>query len=161
MKLSIKDICEAAIVASLYIILTILFPIKLFGIEFRISEAIVLLCFYNKKYIFPLVVACCISNFFLWGIIDVIVGGTASFLALTLMSKCKNIYIGSLMTVIFSTFIAVELTILMGFSFQLLVYNLFTCAISQFVTASVIGVILFKILEKNRFFMEMIGNERN
>ena len=71
---NIKDLVLYASVAAIYIVLTMLLGGLSFGpIQFRIAEALVLLCFFNKKYFYPLTLACLISNFMSpFGIYDVI-----------------------------------------------------------------------------------------
>lgn len=88
-NISIKELCICAAVAAIYVVLTWAFmPLNNAGIPIRVSEALVLICFYNKKYIIPLTIACAIGNIMsALGIVDVVFGSLASLCALYLMSK--------------------------------------------------------------------------
>ena len=53
MKLKIKDITRLAIVAALYVALTyVSYPFAYGYMQFRISEILVLLCFFRKDYFY-------------------------------------------------------------------------------------------------------------
>ncbi len=164
--LNVKELCICAAVAAIYVILTwALMPLNNIGIPLRISEALVLICFYNKKYILPLTIACAIGNVMsALGYIDVIFGSLASLAALTLMSKCKNIYLGALMPVIFSVVIVIQIGVLWTDSDGFIA----TCVavapsivLGQIVTTMLIGIPLFKLLEKNKAFMKLIDANQN
>lgn len=166
-NLSIKDMCVCAAVAAIYVVLTwVLIPYNNSGVfPFRISEALVLICFYNKKYIGPLTIACAIGNILSsLGFIDVVFGSLASLCALFLMSKCKNIFIAALMPVIFSVVIVIEIAVLWtepeGFWATCVVWAPSIIG-GQFVTTFIMGIPLFKLLEKNCKFMELIDANQN
>ena len=88
-----KQISKYGLVMALYIVLSLAVPELGFGpIQFRVSEILTLLAFIDKGYVLPLTLACAIVN--IWspfGVVDVIFGSLASFLALTSMTKVKNI----------------------------------------------------------------------
>ena len=102
-----KVLVRQAMIAAIYAVLTWMIPSLSYGpIQFRISEVMTLLAFFNPEYIVGLTVGCAISNLLSsLGMIDVVVGTLASFLALTAMSKIKNIWIASLMPAGFSILI--------------------------------------------------------
>ena len=64
-KEQIISITKIAIVAALYIVLTVLiYPLSFNEIQVRFSEVLLLLCFFDKKYGIGIVVGCAVSNLF-------------------------------------------------------------------------------------------------
>ena len=75
-KLTIRDMADIAIVAAIYVVLTITPPLNAISYgayQFRISEMMNFLALYNPKYIIGVTLGCMIANFFSFGIIDVAV----------------------------------------------------------------------------------------
>ena len=64
MNNKIKDIVRLAIVAAMYVLFTVVNPFSYNAIQFRISEILMLLCFFRKDYTIALIIGCFISNFF-------------------------------------------------------------------------------------------------
>lgn len=155
--MSAKKIVRISVVAALYVVLTYFLPALAYGpIQFRLSEVMTLLAFIDPFYILPLTLGCAIANLGSpFGIIDVIVGSFASFLALYSMSKTKNIYIASLYPTLFCFLIGLEILFLSNepINFFLVTGQIM---ISQFVVVSIIGISLFKIIEKNEYVMNML-----
>ena len=155
--MSAKRLVRASVIAALYVVLTYSLPALAYGpIQFRLSEVMTLLAFIDPFYILPLTLGCAIANIGSpFGIIDVIVGSIASFLALYSMSKTKNIYIASLFPTLFSFMIGLEILFLSNepINFFLITGQIM---ISQFVVVSILGVILFKGLEKNEYMINML-----
>lgn len=157
MKSSTKNLLRQALVAAVYFIMT--FTIKEFAfgqVQFRYSEILTLLAFYNPIYIPALTVGCFLVNTFSpFGIADMIVGTFHTFISCYMMSKIKNIYIASTMPALFSFIIGLEIAFLSG-TFE----NFFitTCKImlSEFIAVSILGIIVFKVLEKNKTFYSNI-----
>ena len=87
-KLTVRDMADIAIVAAIFVVLTITPPINVlsFGAyQFRISEMLNFLAFYNPKYIFGVTIGCMIANLFSsFGLIDVFVGGGSTLVFLSL-----------------------------------------------------------------------------
>lgn len=78
-RFSVADIARIALVAAIYVVLTVTPPLNnlAYGpIQFRLSEILNFLPFYNKKYIWGVTLGCFISNFFSSNvaIVDVVVG---------------------------------------------------------------------------------------
>lgn len=148
---------RSAIIAALYVVLTLVVPMPQYGpIQFRFSEILVLLVFYNKKYIPGLVLGCAIANMFspmAW--FDVIFGTLSSYIAFRLMTKTDNLFIASLFPVLLVSVPALGTYFILD-STGAFITMLFSFMASEFVMVSVIGVILFKILENNKAFMKNI-----
>lgn len=152
-----KLFIRMALVASIYIVLTIMVaPISYQGIQFRISEVLLILVFYDKLYIIPLVMGCLIANIFSpLGFIDLLFGSTASFVSLLLMYKFRNKkFIASLFPAFINgILVGIELTIV--FETPILL-NMLTVFLGEFLVVSIFGMVLFKYLNKNKKFIELI-----
>ena len=80
-KQTVRDLTHIAIVAALYVVLTIVPPFNLISYgpyQFRIAEMFNLLGFYNRKYIIAVTLGCVIANFFSFNMIDVVVGSLST-----------------------------------------------------------------------------------
>ncbi|MCT4634562.1 MAG: QueT transporter family protein [Firmicutes bacterium] len=154
--MSTKNLAKVAIVAALYVVLTVgLAPLSYGNIQFRVSEVLTLFAFINPMYIPGLVIGCIISNLFSpLGIIDVVVGSFATFISLYCMTKTKNIFVASLFPVIFNgIFVGLELYYL--FSLPLLL-TMAQVAIGEFVVVSLCGVAMFKVMMSNTALMNTL-----
>ena len=160
MKNNIRDLVVKASVAAIYIVLTLIFASFSFGpIQFRIAEALVLLCFFNKKYFWPLTIACFISNLMSpFGLYDVIFGTTATILSLIFIAKSKNIVVASLYPVLFNgVIVAAEISLMNSvFELEVFLFNLLTIAIGEFACVTILGVLLFSFLKKNKEFVKLL-----
>ena len=98
MKIDTKTIAFNAIIAAVYAALTILLaPISYGSIQMRISEIMVFLAFYNKKYIPGLVLGCLIANIpSPLGLWDICFGTFATLVAVIAINKLPNRYLGAL-----------------------------------------------------------------
>ena len=162
-KLTARDMVQIAIVAAIYIALTIIPPFNVisFGAyQFRISEMMNFMAFYNRKYIIGVTIGCMIANLFspLW--IDVFVGGGSTLVFLTLgvvlFSKVKPGYLLNgwlrkdffLFSILFSismVTIAIELNIVTGAPFLL---TWFTTAIGECASLLVGAILIDKISKR-------------
>ena len=159
-KNNTKDIIKIAIVAAIYAVMTVaISPLSYGPIQLRFSEILVLLCFYNRKYCVSMTVGCFIANIFSpMALLDVPFGTLATILAVLFLSRGKNLFVGSLWATIFNgIIIGTELYI--AFKEPILI-SMGTVAVGEFIVVSIIGVLVFKAVEKNKHFMKLIGNER-
>ncbi len=155
-NLSVSRLVKLGIVAAIYVALTLALSSLSYGnIQFRIAEALMLLCFYKKDYGISLIVGCLIANIFspmfLW---DMTFGTLATILAVICMIHSPNIYIASIFPVIFNGIIVgLELHFLYDLPFVL---SAIEVAVGEFVCVCIVGIIIFKLLEKNKKFMKML-----
>jgi uncharacterized membrane protein len=147
-----KFITETAIVAALYVALTLAFMGISYGaIQFRVAEILVLLVFVDKKYFLGLVLGCAISNAFSpLGMIDVVVGTLATVAALLHIifvrkyfgDNNKSLVIASLGPVLANgMFVGIELTVL--FKELPFIVNAAYVALGEFVVVTIAGVLIF------------------
>lgn len=148
---------RSAVIAALYAVLTLIVPIPQYGpIQFRFSEILVLLAFFDRRYIPGLVLGCAIANLFspmAW--FDVIFGSLSSYIAFRLMQRTDNLFIASLFPVLLVSVPALGFYFILDNSGAFLA-TLFSFMASEFVMVSIIGVIIFKILEQNAGFMKFL-----
>lgn len=83
-KWSIGAISKMGMVTALYVAVTIFLSVMSFGvIQIRLSEGFNFLAIYNKRYILSITLGVMIANIASpLGIVDVIIGGSATFLTL-------------------------------------------------------------------------------
>lgn len=151
-KNNINFIVKSAIVAAMYVALTFAFQFMSYNaIQFRISEVLVLLVFFDKKYFWGLVVGCFITaSIGPLGIYDIGFGVSATIIGLlgiigtrkVFGENIKSIILASLCPVIANAvLVGIELTILFK---ELPFYlNAIYVAIGEFVVISIVGVIIF------------------
>ena len=155
-NLSTKRLAKLAVVSAIYVALTLSLSFMAYGnIQFRIAEALMLLCFYKKDYGISLILGCLIVNLFSpMGLVDVVFGTLATVVAVALIYISPNIYVASLMPVV-SNAIIVGAEIWWAFDMPFAI-SAIEVAAGEFVCVSILGVLLFKVLEKNSRFMRMI-----
>ena len=158
MNSKIKDICRLSLIASMYVILTVVNPFSYDAIQFRISEILMLLCFYRKDYSIALIIGCFISNLFSpLMFYDILFGTLATAISCVFMMYSKNIFIAILYPIIFnSILVGLELYIALDVSF---IINAFYVFIGEAVVM-IVGSIIFSKLQKSQKFMELICSEK-
>lgn len=152
----IKNLSMNAMIAAVYVAATLMIqPLAYRELQFRLSEVIVLLAFYNKKLIPGLIAGCFIANIpSPLGIIDVVVGTFSTIMVCFAMNKSSNIYIAALLgSIITGIIIGGELSIVYSIPF---IINAIYVFIGE-VAVLFIGTIIFKKLEKNIKFMEYVN----
>jgi len=161
--MKIKDITRLAIVATIYVVFTlIIHPLSFDYIQFRFSEILVLLCFYRKDYVYSLVVGCLIANMFSpLAVYDMIFGTMATLISVILISKSKNLLVATLYPVLFNGIIVGSMLYFVLDLPVSMFASIGYVALGEFVVVSIVGFILFKILEKNRMFIEVIKANQN
>ena len=153
----IRKIAATGVIAAVYVVLTIsLSSLSYGGIQFRIAEALMLLCFYKKEYCYALTVGCLISNMFSPMPMDMAVGTAATAIAAFFMyligKKSENF---RLLKMIIASFMP-ELNVAFG---EPLVISMLQVALGEFVCVTVLGVIIFRLLEKNKQFFKLIAGK--
>ena len=159
-KQTVRDLTHIAIVAALYVVLTVVPPFNLISYgpyQFRIAEMFNLLGFYNRKYIIAVTLGCVIANFFSFGLLDVFVGGGSTLVFLSLgvwlFAKYSKDYLFNglirkdhfFFSILFSVSmftIAAELNIVAQLPFFL---TWFTTGIGEFASLIIGAIIIGKI----------------
>ncbi|UZN00788.1 QueT transporter family protein [Lysinibacillus sp. MHQ-1] len=89
-RMSVSELTKTALVAALYVAVTVLLSVISFGaVQLRLSEMFNYLALYNKRYVYAVTLGVILANFMspTW-IVDVPIGGIATFLVLVL---CRSI----------------------------------------------------------------------
>lgn len=159
-KLTVRDMAQIALVAAIYVALTITPPLNAISYgayQFRISEMMNFTAFYNKKYIIGVTLGCMIANFFSFGILDVFVGGGSTLVFLSLgvylFGKYKKDFLFNglirkdhfYFTILFSismVTIAAELYFVAGAPFWL---TWFTTGVGEFASLIVGSIIIGRV----------------
>lgn len=150
------DLIEISVIAALYVVLTIVVqPISFGEIQFRLSEVLMLLVFYNRKYSVSMILGCLIANlwspYLLW---DMIFGTLATALSCLFMVKSKSLIVASIWPTIFNALIVgAEIAILSDISY---LFCILTVGFGELVVVTVFGTIVFKTLMQNPDIKELI-----
>ena len=150
------DLIEISVIAALYVVLTIVVqPISFGEIQFRLSEVLMLLVFYNRKYSVSMILGCLIANlwspYLLW---DMIFGTLATALSCLFMVKSKSLIVASIWPTIFNALIVgAEIAILSDISY---LFCILTVGFGELVVVSDFGTIVFKTLMQNPDIKELI-----
>ena len=159
-KITTKDIVSNALIAALYVVLTLItYPISYLGIQFRFAEILVLLCFWRKDYSIGLVIGCAIANLASSiGLVDVGFGTFATLIACVGIMFSKWLAIACLFPIISNAFIVgFELYQFLGLPFWLSVGEV---ALGETVVM-IVGYVLFMILKRRKTFFDNIRANQN
>ena len=165
MKTNVKTIAVVGIIAAAYAAMTVALGSLAYGnIQFRVAEALMLLCFYRKEYCAALTIGCFIANLFSPMALDMLFGTLATAVAAVPMycigrnaqsGRLAKMLIASLMPVISNALIVgAELKLSFGLPFWLSAGEV---ALGELVCVTGLGVFLFTIMEKNRYFMRAVA----
>ena len=154
---TLREIIKIALVAAIYVALTlVLYPLSYGAIQFRLSEFLMILICYNPLYSISLIIGCLLANIASpMGALDVIFGTLATALScIPMIFLRKNKYLASLMpSIVNAIVIGLELQYAYAVPFYLGAIEVF---IGEFVVVSLVGVPVFKALEKNEKVVELL-----
>lgn len=152
-----KNMVLMALVAALYVVLTLMFqPVSYGIIQFRISEVLTILAFFNPIYIIAVTLGVIISNLFSpLGMYDMILGPMHTLISIYFIWKIRNIWVASLMPALFSFIIAIIIALSAG-TFEGFLINYAYIAASEFVIVTLIAVPLALFLIKSGFYKKLI-----
>ena len=161
---SSRRITRIGITAAVYVVVTLMCSSFAYqSVQFRVSEALMLLCFYNKDYIISVSIGCLISNIFSTiGVVDTFVGTTATVIAGALIyffrkedSTSRLVLCSFIPVVINALFVGTEITLLSHEPLSFLSVAL-SVALGEFVCVTVLGTLMIKAFEKNPSIMKSI-----
>lgn len=155
MKLNVRNMAKIGITAALYAVATVaIAPLSYGALQLRISEVMTLLAFIDPVYIPGLVLGCAISNLFSpMGMVDVVVGTTATLISTVLMHKTKNLFLATLWPTINCVFVGAELYYVLHLPFW--ASTLYIC-LGEFLVVTCLGYPLFRIIEKRTDLMRIL-----
>jgi uncharacterized membrane protein len=158
-----------AMIATIYIVLTLVPPLNtlsFLAIQFRVSEALLVLIWFRKDYVIGLVIGTFIANFFgpLGGgfsFLDAVFGSLVSFLALQLMNRVKPRWIGLLAPIVFNAmylavFLPFALSIEPSAMISFAMATGLSVAIGEAAVLVLIGLPLVFVIEKQPRLLHLI-----
>ncbi|AYE32984.1 MAG: QueT transporter family protein [Clostridium septicum] len=151
-----KRLVKTAIIAALYAILTIILaPISYGPIQFRLSEVMVLLAFFDPFYIGGLTLGCLLSNILGgYGVMDIVFGTIATFMSVSSISLTAkflkqnkfSLLIASLWPTLFNgVIIGWMLNFVLGVPIFI---TMLQVAIGEFVVVTILGVSIAIIIKR-------------
>ena len=156
---TIKTITVNAVIAALYAILTIVCaPFSYGPIQFRISEILVLLCFWNKKYSIGLILGCFLANLNSPTMtLDILFGTAATAIACVGIMFSKHLAIAILFPIVVNAFVVGWELTYFGEPFW------FSCGYIALGEAVVLvaGYIIFFLQRKKEWFYKLIDANQN
>jgi uncharacterized membrane protein len=150
-----RMLVEAAIVAALYVVLTLVSkPLTIGFVEVRFSEVLTVLPFFMPSTVWGLFAGCFIANIFNGSIVDVVIGSLATLIGAYLTSKIKIKWLCPLPTVLSNTVLIpfVIMTYANEWSFSAYALAAGGVFASEVVSVYVLGLILLIVLEKRKIF---------
>ncbi|WP_194190143.1 QueT transporter family protein [Clostridium chrysemydis] len=156
MNKRVNILVKLALVAALYVVLTIaIAPISYGPIQVRFSEVLILLAFYDKRYVYSLTIGCIIANLLSpLGIVDVVVGSLGTYISAVAISKTKSLLLATFWPTIFCLPVVLLLHLIVGLPFFI---YLFGFMVGEFISVTLIGYPLAKILSNKEIFMKKIA----
>lgn len=154
-NLTLKNLLVNGLIGATYAALTILiFPLAYGPVQMRISEVMVFLAFYNKKFIPGLTLGCLLANIpSTLGMMDMVFGTLSTLIVTIFMYKIQNRYLAALVGgVVTGLIIGWELSIAFGIPFLI---NAFYVFVGE-VIILVVGAFVFGIIEKNPAIIKLI-----
>ncbi len=161
-------VAVGAVIAALYVALTYaqeaIFPNSTsMAVQFRLSEALTMLCVFTPSAIPGLTIGCLLANVVSMGAlpIDMIMGTFATFLATVCMYKLRNVclrglpVLSALMPAIFNGIIIgleIEIFFIEGpFNFVSFLTQAGLVALGEFVVLFTVGLLLAKTIKNKNF----------
>ena len=146
---------HAAMIASIYVILTMMFQAISFGeIQVRIAEALTILPVFTPAAIPGLFIGCIIGNIFGGSLLpDIIFGSLATLIGacFTYLLRKQNKYLAPLPPIISNTiFVPLILRYAYGLNLPIL-FLMLTVGIGEVISCGVLGMILYASLAKYRY----------
>lgn len=154
-KEQIISITKIAIVAALYIVLTVLiYPLSFNEIQVRFSEVLLLLCFFDKKYGIGIVVGCAVSNLFSPIPLDVLFGTVQTIVAVVLIGYLRPLILSLILTILSMVIVGLEIAVISSFD----MWWLITIQVMAREAIVLLGIVypLSFLLKRSKSFMKII-----
>lgn len=157
-RISVSELTKTALVAALYVAVTVLLSVISFGaVQLRLSEMFNYLALYNKRYVVAVTIGVILANFMspTW-ILDVPIGGIATFLVLILCRSITNHMTNDIVKMVVTALIfalsmftvAGQLTILYNLPFWA---TWFTVGVGELLSMTVGGLTIYLLNKKIDF----------
>lgn len=152
MNKKVLYITHAAVIAALYVVLTMLansLGLASYAVQIRFSEALTILPFFTPAAIPGLFVGCLLSNILAGGaILDIIFGSVATLIgAIFTRMLRRNKWLAPLPPIIANAII-VPPVLLFAYNIQPLWFSFVTVTAGEIISCGVLGMLLLLTLEK-------------
>lgn len=150
MKKNINTLAANSIICAVYVLLTLVNPLGYGAVQFRYSEIIAVLPFFNRRYIPGVVLGVLLANLFSpLGIIDVFVGVLICAISYSISYYIKNKYVNALIySILCAVFVPLELYYVVKAPIIITSLGIFAGQI----VVTILGVIIFDLLYKRTNF---------
>ena len=150
----VQFIVEAAAIAAIYVVLTVVFSAITFGeVQLRFSEALTILPYFTPAAIPGLFVGCIVGNILGGAILpDIIFGSIATLIGafFTYQLRNKNRFLAPLPPIIANTVI-VPFVLRYGYGVELPIpFMMLTVGVGEVVGCGVLGLVLYTALNRYR-----------
>ena len=161
MKMTTRKIALCGVTAGLYAAITLLTSSFAYGpVQFRVAEALAVLCCFEPSMVIGVTLGCFIANIFSTvSALDMVVGTLATLLACLCMVRCRKAWLAVLPNVIFNAVIIGVL--IAGTSAPDAFWRMFLIsglqvAFGELAVMTVLGVPLFVYLKKSRLVEKLL-----
>jgi uncharacterized membrane protein len=153
MKKSTLHLTQGAVVAALYVILTLIsnaFGLSSGVIQLRVSEALYAVAIFSPSAILGLFVGCILSNIIVGGVLlDVIFGSIATLIGAFFTYKLRKYPIYALVPPILSNAIIIPPILRFAYGIEGSIwYFALTVGIGELLSCGVLGYLLYKAISK-------------
>ena len=163
-ELNVKRLVRTGIIAAIYALLTVaLAPLSYGNLQFRISEILVLLAFYDPFYIGGLTLGCFIANMLgPNGMLDIVFGTLATFISAVFISMTAKYIKGKMSLVIASLWPSIFNGFIIGWVLKVTLalpywITVGEVMLGEFVVVSIIGIPVFKLVQSK--YMKILKTE--
>ena len=148
-----KRIAFCSIIASVYAVITLTTSALAFGpIQFRIAEALCILCFFTPSAVWAVTLGCFVANLFSPLPLDILFGTLATLVGCLGAAKCRNPWVLPV-PVILSNMLIVGAELSWAFTpdafWQGLMINGLQVAIGEIAVLYLLGVPLLRLLQRS------------
>lgn len=135
-----KMIAFNGLICALYVLLTIINPFGYGMIQIRISEALCILPFYNRKYIVPICLGVGIANFFSpLGLIDVLTGMSVAIISYSISKYIDSVLINCIIySIICGVLVSAELFIILNVPYMISIISIMCSQVIITLTSKII-----------------------
>ncbi len=158
-----------ALVASIYVVLTLTPPLNtlsFFAVQFRVSEALLILVWFRKEYAIGILIGTFFANIFGplgagFALLDAVFGTIITLLALWIMTKTKSHLIGLFAPILLNgVYLAIFLpfALALPYSIELVAITMLTVSLGEAGVLFGLGLPLRLLIEKQPYLLKLIRN---
>lgn len=167
--MKIQSMTRNALIASIYVVLTLTPPLNtlsFYAIQFRISEALLILVWFRKEYAIGILIGTFFANVFgplgagfAW--LDAIFGSLITLCSLWIMVKIKSQWIGLIAPVTFNgIYLAIFLPFALSlpYTFELILTTMLTVSLGEALVVYGLGMPLHLLIQKQPYLLKLLRN---